>query len=224
MDAQGDSTPPVGSTPSVTSTITYGTNGIQAYLTPNGIDIEPISANSDQLSSTAQSVIAQVNQANPGGFINTVGLVMAAAYTGLAGLAEGAGLLLGVGPVVIAGAESPQGQEVIVNIGGALEGPSNAIILQTGQIGGSTEAALQNASEIAGATGQQVVVGAGNSIPFATGSVNQVIMNNVPVGIGSGYFGPYVDPSEVLRILAPGGTVTGSSAGSFFNLVSAGHP
>jgi hypothetical protein len=44
---------------------------------------------------------------------------------------------------------------------------SNAIILQTGQIGGSTEAALQNATEIAQATGQQVVVGAGNAIPFS---------------------------------------------------------
>jgi RHS repeat-associated protein len=174
-----------------------------------------------QLSPDAQTVIGLVNQANPGAFINTAGAVMASWYLGGVGLAEGlAGLAATAAPVVIAGAESPEGQNVIVNIGGAFEGPSNAIILQQGQLGGSTEAGLQNAMEIAAATGQPVVIGAGNAIPFGTGTVNQVIMNNVPLGSGFGYYGPYVDPSEVLRILAPGGTVTGSTAGEFYGLVN----
>jgi hypothetical protein len=119
-----------------------------------------------------------------------------------------------------AAAASPTGQQIIVNIGGEFEGPANAIILQTGQIGGSTQLALQNASQIASATGQQVVVGMGNSIPLATGSVDEVIVNSVPIGTASGYFGPNIDPGEITRILAAGGTVGGSSAQEYFDALA----
>ena len=33
--------------------------------------------------------------------------------------------------------------------------------------------------------------------------MNQVIVNNVPIGFGSSaFYGPYIDPNEILRILA----------------------
>jgi hypothetical protein len=134
--------------------------------------------------------------------VAAVGTVAVSAVAGLAGVGAAAG-------TAAAGAvASPQWQGVILNIGGAFEGPANAIILQTGQVSGSTAIALQNATEIAAGTGQQVVMGLGNSIPFASGSVGQVIINNSPVGFQSGIFGPWIDPTEIIRILAPGGTVT----------------
>ena len=41
----------------------------------------------------------------------------------------------------------------------------------------------------------------GNAIPLATGSVNQVIVNNVPIGFGSSaFYGPYIDPNEILTV------------------------
>jgi hypothetical protein len=85
---------------------------------------------------------------------------------------------------------------------------------------GDFAGALDNATTVAAQTGNQVVLGMGNAIPFGTGTINQVIMNNVPVGSGtSAFYGPWIDPGEVLRILAPGGTVTGKSAPIFWNLV-----
>jgi RHS repeat-associated protein len=167
------------------------------------------------LNSNAQTVGALINEMNPGGFINASAALIAGGAA--IGAATAVPALVAAGAVAATVAASPAGQQVVVNIGGALEGPGNAIILQTGQIGGSTAVALENAAGIASQTGQQVVIGSGDAIPFATGSVNQVIINNVPIGTGSGYFGPYIDPSEIVRILAPGGTVTGTSAGDFFS-------
>lgn len=83
---------------------------------------------------------------------------------------------------------------------------------------GDFATALSNASEIAAQTGNQVVLGMGNAIPFANGSVNQIIVNNVPIGFGtSGLFGPQISPIEMQRILAPGGIVTGASSGAFYS-------
>lgn len=118
-----------------------------------------------------------------------------------------------------AAALPPAQQDIVVNIGGRLEGPSNAIILQTGQINGSTTQALAQATEIAKATGQQVVLGMGNAIPFQTGSVNQVIVNNVPIGTGSGMFGPWIATEEITRILADWGVVIGDSAENYYKLI-----
>jgi hypothetical protein len=76
-----------------------------------------------------------------------------------------------------------------------------------------------NATSPEGQTGNQVL-GMGNAIPFGTGTVNQIIMNSVPLGGGtSAMFGPWIDPFEVLRVLAPNGTVTGTEATNFWNLV-----
>jgi len=88
------------------------------------------------------------------------------------------------------------------------------------QIGGSSAAALEQATQIASATGQQVVVWLGNAIPLASNSVDKVIMNNVPIGIGSTYYGPMIDPEEVLRILAPGGSAVGDAVQDFYDEIS----
>jgi hypothetical protein len=115
----------------------------------------------------------------------------------------------------------PHGQQIVntvLNIGGtAADSAPGQIILQTGQVG-NFATALSNASAIATQTGNPVVLGMGNAIPIATASVNQIVVNNVPIGFGtSGFFGPYISPFEMLRILAPGGTVTGTSSGEFYN-------
>ena len=147
--------------------------------------------------------------------IGTVGGVVAAGYLGST---------LGLGGTAAAGAAaSPQGQQVIntvLNISGTIaDSAEGQIILQTGQVG-DLAGAIGNATTIAAQTGNQVVLGMGNAIPFANGSVNQVIMNNVPIGSGtSEFYGPWIDPVEVQRILAPGGTVTGASSPIFWNLV-----
>ena len=107
----------------------------------------------------------------------------------------------------------------VLNISAICRFRQGQIILQTGQVG-NIAGAIGNATAIAAQTGNQVVLGMGNAIPFANGSVNQVIMNNVPIGSGtSEFYGPWIDPVEVQRILAPGGTVTGASSPIFWNLV-----
>jgi len=85
------------------------------------------------LNPTAQQVFGQVNQMNPGGFINFAGSVMATGYLGGAGLASLAGAL-GVpavstvaasGTTAVAAAESPQGQQAIQTMTSVLESGLN---------------------------------------------------------------------------------------------------
>ena len=87
---------------------------------------------------------------------------------------------------------------VIVNLGGEGEVP-DAINVQPARIGGNVDAGLANARRVASESGQPVVMAEGNSLPFGTGSVDEVWTNNVPIGKGNGYFGPDFDPGEIFR-------------------------
>ncbi len=131
----------------------------------------------------------------------SIDILTATAAVGELGVAaEGAG-------VAAAGTEAP----TVVNLGGEGE-VADAINVQPARIAGRSDIAVQNAERVAAKSAQPVVLAAGDELPFATGSVDQVWTNNVPIGTGSGYFGPDFDPNEILRILKPGGTWLGSSA------------
>src|SRR5262245_15741429 len=54
------------------------------------------------------------------------------------------------------------------------------------------------------AEGHQFVIADNTHLPFADGSVDEVITNSVPIDITT-HLGPGVQTSEVLRILKPGG-------------------
>ncbi len=99
----------------------------------------------------------------------------------------------------------------IVNLGGEGE-QRGAINVQPGRIGGDAELAHEHARDVARLSDQPVVKAAGNRLPFATGSVDLVVTNNVPIDEPrSTHFGPSFTISEVLRILKPDGLWLGSS-------------
>ena len=108
---------------------------------------------------------------------------------------------------------------VTVNLGGVGEVAGNVINYQPGVLFGSSDLAFSNAVQIASESGQSVVLGEGGALPFATGSVNTVIVNNVPIGTFQTMGGAALDPAEIFRILAQGGTVTGSSASGLSTLI-----
>ena len=151
---------------------------------PNGTCDQPIGGAYvgalQQVGNSANGIYTMVGAVAGGSaLIGTVGGVVAAGYLGST---------LGLGGTAAAGAAaSPQGQQVIntvLNISGTIaDSAQGQIILQTGQVG-DLAGAIGNATTIAAQTGNQVVLGMGNAIPFANGSVNQVIMNNVPIGSG----------------------------------------
>lgn len=57
------------------------------------------------------------------------------------------------------------------------------------------------------AAGHQFVIADNKHLPFASGSVDEVITNSVPIDVDT-WLGPSVQSSEILRILKPGGKWT----------------
>jgi hypothetical protein len=56
------------------------------------------------------------------------------------------------------------------------------------------------------AAGNQILVGTNDALPFAPGSVDTVITNNVPILEGGfNYMGPTVWPSQIWQVLSPTG-------------------
>jgi hypothetical protein len=112
----------------------------------------------------------------------------------------GAGALLSSGLVL----GSPDAG-VVVNLGGEGEW-AGAVNVQPGFVldWGGTMSSGQTVNELQ-AAGNQVVIANNLTLPFADGSVDIVVTNNVPLNINTGY-GPGIPTSEIQRILAPGGT------------------
>lgn len=113
--------------------------------------------------------------------------------------------------IVSASCVGAEAAPTIVNLGG--EGEVAGAVTFSRQ--GSGEASIlhsRTAQRVAVESQQPVVMAEGNNLPFRTGSVDQVWTNNVPVGKGSGYFGPNFDPAEIFRILREGGSWLGNSA------------
>ena len=77
-----------------------------------------------------------------------------------------------------------------VNLGGEGE-VSDSINVQPGRIGGRSDLARGHADEMAQRSGQPVVRAAGNRLPFADRSVDEVVTNDVPIDFPIiGHFGP----------------------------------
>ena len=72
-------------------------------------------------------------------------------------------------------------------------------------IGNSAEEAAKNALRVKNVSGQPVVRAAGDKLPFANKSVDEVFLNNAPLDKGSGFFGPSFTTNEINRILKDGG-------------------
>jgi hypothetical protein len=99
-----------------------------------------------------------------------------------------------------------------INLGGEGEVP-DAINVQPSEIGGRSDLARSHAQNVAVISGQSVVRAAGNRLPFATQSVDEVVTNNVPIDVPQiGYYGPSFTTVEIQRILKLGGSWWGSSA------------
>ena len=124
-------------------------------------------------------------------------------------LGTGGGALTGAAQVGLNNLSQPF--QTRINLGGEGEVSPVTANVQPSAIGGSTEAAIENAERVAGVSGQPVVMAPGNDLPFPNGYADEVIANNVPMNSGSGYFGPSFTTAETQRILAPGGFVSGSS-------------
>jgi RHS repeat-associated protein len=98
------------------------------------------------------------------------------------------------------------GQDLVVNLGGEGEVPE-AINVQGPwalENDWAASASGQSLSQLQ-AAGNQFVVANNTALPFADGSVNTVITNNVPIEVNT-WLGPGAQSSEIWRILAPGGT------------------
>lgn len=124
----------------------------------------------------------------------------------LTGNAAAFALGCGVGSGVGALAEGGGGGGVLINIGGEGEVPG-AINVQIPSIfeeGWASSASGQSLSELQ-AAGNQFVVADNTALPFAGSSVDTVITNNVPIDITT-WQGSGVQSSEIIRILAEGGT------------------
>jgi RHS repeat-associated protein len=138
-----------------------------------------------------------------------VGNVMAGIYNdNPVQMAAGVGQeLMWAGPSAVTSALKPAAgatSSLIVNLGGEGEvAGANVVNVQP-----TMDAALHASTK----TSQQIVVASGDALPFRTGSVSSVVTNNVPVGQGSTWLGARYAPSEIARVLGPGGTWTGSSA------------
>lgn len=93
-----------------------------------------------------------------------------------------------------------------VNLGGEGEAP-DAVNVQPGTV--SNDAPLagagrgQTLKELA-AQGHVIVKADNTQLPFADGSVDEVVTNNVPIDRNT-HLGPDVQTSEIDRILKPGG-------------------
>ena len=100
-----------------------------------------------------------------------------------------------------------------VNLGGEGEVPgANVVNVQPAAIHGSTDIAAQTAQDVAQRTGQQVVMAPGNNLPFSSGSIRNVVANSVPIDTpAQTMFGPSFTSAEIMRIVAPGGSLSGSS-------------
>jgi len=103
------------------------------------------------------------------------------------------------------GADAASGSGLVVNLGG--EGEVGGAINQNLPVildpGWASSASGQSLSDLQ-AAGNQFVVSSNTELPFATGSVQTVITNSVPVDFDS-FLGPGVQSSEVWRILSDEG-------------------
>ena len=99
-----------------------------------------------------------------------------------------------------------------LNLGGEGKVAGAVVNVQAGSMGGSTALAVRSAVDLARQSGQSVVVASGDALPFASGAVNTVITNNVPINAGMTYFGRSFVSSEIYRVLSAAGRWIGSSA------------